>query len=227
MLQALPATQNLIDQAYQRMLAAIADGTLQPGQRIRQAELADTLGVSRQPVSHALHLLKRQGLVEEFGRKGLRVVQLDPVRVMQLYQVREAVDGLAARLAAEQSAAGSADPAEIGSLNDLLEAGSRFDSTTPIPVLVRADTDFHRGLYRLSGNPAIEEITGPLWPHLMRSMAMVLREPNYAARVWRQEHAAIMRHILEGDPAQAEAAARLHAATASRLTTEHWQPKAA
>jgi DNA-binding GntR family transcriptional regulator len=227
MLQALPATQNLIDQAYQRMLAAIADGTLQPGQRIRQAELADTLGVSRQPVSHALHLLKRQGLVEEFGRKGLRVVQLDPVRVMQLYQVREAVDGLAARLAAEQSAAGSADPAEIGSLNDLLEAGSRFDSTTPIPVLVRADTDFHRGLYRLSGNPAIEEITGPLWPHLMRSMAMVLREPNYAARVWRQEHAAIMRHILEGDPAQAEAAARLHAATTSRLTTEHWQPKAA
>jgi DNA-binding GntR family transcriptional regulator len=227
MLQALPATQNLIDQAYQRMLAAIADGTLQPGQRIRQAELADTLGVSRQPVSHALHLLKRQGLVEEFGRKGLRVVQLDPVRVMQLYQVREAVDGLAARLAAEQSAAGSADPAEIGSLNELLEAGSRFDSTTPIPVLVRADTDFHRGLYRLSGNPAIEEITGPLWPHLMRSMAMVLREPNYAARVWRQEHAAIMRHILEGDPAQAEAAARLHAATTSRLTTEHWQPKAA
>ena len=70
-------------------------------------------------------------------------------------------------------------------------------------------------------------MTGPLWPHLMRSMAMVLREPNYAARVWRQEHAAILRHILEGDPAQAEAAARLHAATASRLTAEHWQPKAA
>jgi DNA-binding GntR family transcriptional regulator len=227
MLQALPATQSLIDRAYQQMLAAIADGTLLPGQRIRQAELADTLGVSRQPVSHALHLLKRQGLVEEFGRKGLRVVPLDPVRVTQLYQVREAVDGLAARLAARRSADGSTDRAEIDSLHNLLEAGSRFDTTTPIPVLVRADTDFHRGLYRLSGNPAIEEMTGPLWPHLMRSMAMVLREPNYAARVWRQEHAAILRHIVEGDPAQAEAAARLHAATASRLTAEHWQPKAA
>jgi DNA-binding GntR family transcriptional regulator len=227
MLQALPATQNLIDRAYQQILAAIADGTLLPGQRIRQTELADTLGVSRQPVSHALHLLKRQGLVEDVGRKGLRVVPLDPVRVTQLYQVREAVDGLAARLAAQRSAAGATDPVEIDGLSKQLEAGSRFDSTTPIPILVRADTDFHRGLYRLSGNPAIEEMTGPLWPHLMRSMAMVLREPNYAARVWRQEHAAILRHILDGDPAQAEACARLHAVTASRLTAEQWQPKAA
>jgi DNA-binding GntR family transcriptional regulator len=227
MLQALPATQNLIDRAYQQILAAIADGTLLPGQRIRQTELADTLGVSRQPVSHALHLLKRQGLVEDVGRKGLRVVPLDPVRVTQLYQVREAVDGLAARLAAQRSAAGATDRVEIDGLNKQLEAGSRFDSTTPIPILVRADTDFHRGLYRLSGNPAIEEMTGPLWPHLMRSMAMVLREPNYAARVWRQEHEAILRHILDGDPTQAEAAARLHAVTASRLTAEQWQPKAA
>ncbi|HEY1412978.1 MAG TPA: GntR family transcriptional regulator, partial [Rhodopila sp.] len=74
MLQALSAPESLIDRTYQQMLAAIADGTLLPGQRIRQAELADTLGVSRQPVSHALHLLKRQGLVEDYGRKGMRVV---------------------------------------------------------------------------------------------------------------------------------------------------------
>ena len=101
MLQPLFATQSLIDRAYQQLLEAIADGTLAPGQRIRQAELADSFGVSRQPVSHALHLLKRQGLVEESGGKGLRVVPLDTLRVMQLYQVREVVDGLAARLAAQ------------------------------------------------------------------------------------------------------------------------------
>jgi DNA-binding GntR family transcriptional regulator len=227
MLEALPATQSLIDRAYQQMLESIADGTLLPGQRIRQAELADTLGVSRQPVSHALHLLKRQGLVEEYGRKGLRIVPLDPIRVMQLYQVREVVDGLAAKLAAENSAAGSADQAVADTLRQQLDAGSVFDPATPIPVLVRADTEFHRGLYRLSANPAIEEMTAPLWPHLMRSMAMVLREPDYASRVWRQEHAAILRHILAGDPVRAEAAARAHAATAARLTAKHLQPEAA
>jgi DNA-binding GntR family transcriptional regulator len=223
MLQALPAPESLIDRTYQQMLAAIADGTLLPGQRIRQAELADTLGVSRQPVSHALHLLKRQGLVEDYGRKGMRVVPLDPIRVMQLYQVREAIDGLAARLATQRPQ----DHAELDSLRRQLDAGAQFDATTPIPVLVRADTEFHRTLYRLSGNPAIEEMTGPLWPHLMRSMAMVLRAPDYAARVWHHEHAAILRHILAGDPAGAEAAARDHAATAARLTAQELQPKAA
>src|SRR4051794_7000734 len=149
MLQALPANQSLIERTYQQMLAAIADGTLLPGQRIRQAELAETLGTSRQPVSHALHLLKRQGLVEDVGRKGLRVVPLDPIRVMQLYQVREVVDGLAVRLAASRPR----DAAVVDALRRLLEVGAAFDARTPIPVMVRADTEFHRGLYRLSGNP--------------------------------------------------------------------------
>ena len=227
MLQALTATQSLIDRTYQQLLEAIADGTLSPGQRIRQAELADTMGVSRQPVSHALHLLKRQGLVEEFGRKGLRVVPLDPLHVRQLYQVREAVDGLAARLAAQRSAAGTASRSEIDRLTRQIDAGTVFSAQTPIPVLVRADTDFHRALYRLSGNPVIEEMTAPLWPHLMRSMAMVLREPDYATRVWQHEHATILRYILAGDPVQAEAAACAHATTAARLTAEQLQPQAA
>jgi DNA-binding GntR family transcriptional regulator len=227
MLQALPTAQSLIDRTYQQILQAIADGTLAPAQRIRQAELADSLGVSRQPVSHALHLLKRQGLVEEAGRQGLRVVPLDPIRVMQLYQVREAIDGLAARLAAQTVAARTASSGEIDALERQLAAGRRFGAATPIPTLVRADTDFHRALYRLSANPAIEEITAPLWPHLMRSMATVLREPNYATQVWHHEHAAILRHILAGDPVQAETAARDHAATAARLTAEQLQPQAA
>ena len=227
MLQALPATQSLIDRTYRQLLDAIADSSLAPGQRIRQAELADTLGVSRQPVSHALHLLKRQGLVEDFGRKGLRVVPLDPHRVTQLYQLRQAIDGLAARLAAERAASGALTPADLEELNQQLQAGVAFDASTPIPVLVRADTEFHRALYRLSGNPAIEETMAPLWPHLMRSMAAVLHTPGFAERVWRQEHAAILRHIAAGDPTGAETAASTHAASASRLTTQQLQPKAA
>jgi len=226
-LQALSVTQSLMDRTYQHMLEAIADGTLMPGQRIRQAELADSLGVSRQPVSHALQLLKSQGLVEEFGRKGLRVVPLDPFRVLQLYQVRAVVDGLAARLAAQQVAVWAVKTADIDELKRQLAAGAAFDASTPIPILVRADTEFHRRLYSLSGNPAIEEMTAPLWPHLMRSMAMVLRQPDYATRVWQQEHASILRCILAGDPVGAEDAACAHAATASRLTAEQLQPQAA
>jgi len=202
MLQSLATAPSLIDQAYRQVLQSITDGTLAPGQRIRQGELAESLGVSRQPISHALHLLKRQGLVEDSGRKGLRVVPLDTLRVLQLYQVREVVDGLAARLAALQVAKGAADPAIVAGL---------------------ADTAFHRDLYRLADNPAIEEMTAPLWPHLMRSMSVVLQQPDYASRVWTQEHAEILRHVAAGDAALAENAARQHAAAAANLTALHLQ----
>src|SRR5258708_22535746 len=91
---------NLIDQVYARILEAIIDRTLPPGHRIRQNELADKLGVSRQPVSHALHLLHRQGLVSESGRRGFEVTELNPGRIRELYEVRGAIDALAARVPA-------------------------------------------------------------------------------------------------------------------------------
>jgi len=226
-LHPLPTAESLIDRTYHQLLDAIADGTLGPGQPLRQAELADTLGVSRQPVSHALHLLKRQGLVEDHGKKGLRVVPLDPARVSDLYQVREAIDATAARLAAARVAAGTADKPTIEALKAMLAAGQAFTEATPMPVLVRADADFHRALYRLSGNHALTDMTAPMWPHLMRSMATVLLLTDYATQVWRDQHPAILNAILAGDARKAEAAAKAHAAGAARLTAERLQPQAA
>src|SRR5512141_2410576 len=113
----------LIDQVYARILEAIIDRTLPPGQRIRQNELAEKLRVSRQPVSHALHLLHRQGLVAESGKRGFEVTQLDPVRIRQLYEVRGAIDALAARLAAERA---KSDAAGRARLETALRAGHRI-----------------------------------------------------------------------------------------------------
>src|ERR1041384_6911660 len=95
----LDPSPNLSEQVYARILEAITDRTLLPGQRITQNELAEKLRVPRQPVSHALHQLHRQGLLAESGRRGFEVTQLDPLRIRQLYEVRGAIDGLAARLA--------------------------------------------------------------------------------------------------------------------------------
>ena len=175
---------NLIDQVYARILEAIIDRTLPPGQRIRQNELAEKLGVSRQPVSHALHLLHRQGLVAESGRRGFEVTQLDPQRIRELYEVRGAID-----------------------------------KTTPLARLIALDVDFHRAIYRLSGNPAIEEMIAPQWPHMRRSMATVLAELDYRESAW-TEHEAIATHIFAGNAKAAEAAALAHAQTAGRLTEE-------
>src|ERR1700704_4850736 len=184
---------NLTDQVYARILDAIVDRTLLRGQRIRQNELADRLGVSRQPVSHALHLLHRQGLVSESGRRGFEVTQLDPGRIRQLYEVRGAIDALAARLAAGRVKTDAAGRAE---LEAALQAGRAIDDKTPI-----------------------EEMIAPQWPHMRRSMATVLAELDYRDSAW-TEHETIAAHVFSGNAKAAEAEALAHALGAGRMTEE-------
>jgi DNA-binding GntR family transcriptional regulator len=124
---------NLIDQVYARILEAITDRSLPPGHRIRQNELAEKLGVSRQPVSHALHLLHRQGLVAESGRRGFEVTRLDPERIRQLYEVRGAIDALAARLAAGRARSDTSGRAQ---LETALQAGRTISKDTPLSRLI-------------------------------------------------------------------------------------------
>ena len=207
---------NLIDQVYARILEAITDRSLLPGQRIRQNELAEKLGVSRQPVSHALHLLHRQGLVAESGRRGFEVTQLDPQRIRQLYEVRGAIDALAARLAAARV---KNDVAGLTQLEAALRAGRAIDKNTPLTRLIALDVDFHSAIYRLAGNPVIEEMIAPQWPHMRRSMATVLVELDYRESAW-TEHEMIAAHIFVGNAKAAEAAALAHAQTAGRMTEE-------
>ena len=207
---------NLIDQVYGRLLEAIIDRTLLPGQRITQNELADRLGVSRQPISHALHLLHRQGLVAESGKRGFEVTQLDPQRIRELYEVRGAIDALAARLAAARVKEDSAARAQ---LEAALEAGRAIDDNAPLARLIALDVDFHSAIYRLAGNTAIEEMIAPQWPHMRRSMATVLTELDYRGSAW-TEHETIAAHIFSGNAKAAEAAALAHAQTAGRMTEE-------
>ena len=212
----LEPAPNLAEQVYTRILEAITDRTLLPGQRITQNELAERLGVSRQPVSQALHLLHRQGLLVESGRRGFEVTQLDPVRIRQLYEVRSAIDALAARLAAGRV---RSDAAGRAALEAALRAGRAIDRKTPLARLIALDVDFHTAIYRLAGNRAIEEMIAPQWLHMRRSMATVLAELDYRESAW-TEHDAIATQILAGNVKGAESAAQAHALTAGRRTEE-------
>ena len=212
----LTPAPNLTDQVYSRVLEAIVDRTLLPGQRVTQNELAERLGVSRQPVSHALHLLHRQGLLADSGRRGFEVTQLDPERIRQLYDVRGAIDALAARMAARRV---KVDPAGRAQLEAALRAGRTIDKSTPLARLVALDVDFHSAIYRLAANPVIEETIAPQWPHMRRSMAAVLAELDYRQSAW-SEHEAIASQILAGNAKAASNAAEAHAQIAGQRTEE-------
>jgi DNA-binding GntR family transcriptional regulator len=223
-LEPLAGSTALVDRVYERLVAAIADGTLAPGQRLRQDEVAALLGVSRQPVSHALQLVKRQGLAVEHGRKGLAVAALEPDQVQDLYDVRAALDQLAAELAARGRA--TLEPAACAEAERALEAGLNLPDDAPAGALIRADVTFHTALYRLSGNAAIEAIVAPQWPQFMRAMGAVLEVPGHRAVVWR-EHQTILAAVLAGDVEAAARAAREHALRAGAQAADRLAGRAA
>ena len=122
------------------------------------------------------------------------MTQLDPQRIRQLYEVRGAIDALAARLAAERA---GTDASGRARLEAALHAGRTIDGKTPLSRLIALDVDFHGAIYRLAGNPAIEEMIAPQWPHMRRSMATVLAELDYRESAW-VEHETIAAQILVG-----------------------------
>ena len=216
-MQPLPAQAVLIDQVYDRLVAAIADGSLPPGHRLTQEDVAARLGVSRQPVSHALQVLRRRGLLEEAGRRGLAVVPLDAQWLRDLYQVRAALEALAAALAAARVRVGAISPQEREEGQRLFDRGAAIAKRGAIRDLIEADVAFHSFLHRLSGNHAIIDTIAEQWPHFRRSMGVVLMDKAIARRVW-AEHRAILDAILAGRAEEAAAAARRHIETAAEQT---------
>jgi DNA-binding GntR family transcriptional regulator len=103
-LASISAAPDLVEQVYSSLLEAICSSELAPGQRITQEALAEQLGVSRQPVLQALKLLQGEGLIYDTpNKKGMIVATLDASFVSNLYSIRAALDGLAARSAASFS----------------------------------------------------------------------------------------------------------------------------
>ena len=214
-MEPLTLIPNLIEQVHLRLVDAIADGTLAPGERLTQEDVAQRLSVSRQPVSHALQLLKRQGLAVEIGKRGLAVAPVEPNRMRDLYQVRGALDGLAARLAAERVLGGRAPARELDGLKLRLDEGLALGDDSPVREWIEKDIAFHSAIYALSGNPAIAESVEQQWPHFKRSMGASLIDPSTRAPVW-VEHVDIAERIFAGNATRAAEASVSHTERAGR-----------
>ena len=203
---------DLVDQVYQAIRKQILSGTLNPKSPLRQEELAEQLGVSRQPVSHALVLLEREGLVSDYGRKGKMVAPIVPELLRNLYQVRGAIDGLAAYLCATR-----VNNEVRNLLNKLVDQGDAATGNGSIQSLALADIAFHRALYEQSGNPEIMRLADQSWSHMVRSMHQVLEDQSLRSGIW-DDHRAIAEAIIDGDPELARERATEHANSAGQMT---------
>jgi DNA-binding GntR family transcriptional regulator len=209
----------LVDQAYDALLDAIVSGELRPDVRYTQEGLALRLGVSRQPVLQALLLLRRQGLIkDEPGRHGIELTPMSPDFVQQLYSVRGALDGLAARSAACRPRPELRKPGR-----ELIRAGQDAARAGDITALVDADLAFHRFIDEAADNPLLTETAAIHWLHTRRTMASYLRQVGSVKSVWR-EHQAILDAVVKGDARLAEHLAREHCEHSLQIILHSLQP---
>lgn len=199
----------LIERAYESILQAIRDGRLEPGIRLNQDELAARLQISRQPVGQALTILKSQGFVRDNGRRGLIVAPLEKDFLRSIYQLREALDALAARLAAERCSQNDAIEGKR-----LVEEGRKAEASGIVEALIDADMALHMWIYTVAGNPLIVQTMNLYWNHLRRAMGEVLRDRSGRSTVW-DEHENIVAAIIDHDAEFAASRSAAHARGAS------------
>jgi DNA-binding GntR family transcriptional regulator len=205
-LHKIEAMPDLADQVYRALLDAISEGSLAPGVRITQEELAEQLAVSRQPVLQALRLLKKDGFILDAPGRGILVAPLDAAWLANVYQVRSVLDGLAARLASEHGI--QLDPS-------LIAQGRKAARGKNIKAMMDADMAFHIAIYEAARNPLIEESAKLHWRHIRRAMGAVLQSAGVREAVW-DEHEAIASAISGGQAEQAEQLMRGHGTSAGQ-----------
>lgn len=209
-MEAIKPPKSLTDQTYDILLDAICTGELSPGDRLNQDEIAGRLNVSRQPVNSAISILRANGFVEDTGRRGVVVAQIDASLFRPILEFRRVVEPFAVELAVDRRP----DDAEQRS-RAILERGMAAAQVNDIAALVQADIDFHEMIYAWSGNPVIEMSMRVNWHHIRRYMAEVLRAPGASIPIWEQ-HAAIVRALLDGDAALAKGRMYAHLDVAGR-----------
>ncbi|MBC5766386.1 GntR family transcriptional regulator [Ramlibacter sp. GTP1] len=213
-MKVLAAQPKLVELVQDAILAEIASGKLPPGARIIQEQIAQELGVSRQPVQQALLVLRNLGVLREAPGRGLQVAPLDLDHVRDMYDMRAVIEGLAFRKAAERNAkrASEEGPALIAEGRDAVAAGD-------VARMISADMAFHSFIYSLSGNPMVAPAMETHWTNTQRVMGEVLMRDERPRDIWDQ-HEALLQAVMAGDGKKAERLARQHIEQAADFMIE-------
>ena len=199
-------------QVYEWLEEMIVDGVLAPGQHLVEQELAERLGVSRNPIREALQALERSGWVELRPRHGAFVHTPSQQEANDFFHVRAVLETEAARLAARH-----ADDASVTALTELIDHATRTPETDA-QALADLNTHFHRRVAAMAGNRVLAEMLGAFEKRLrwyFKPVAMLGGE-----RSWDQ-HAALVKAFAAGDTEWAVAVMREHTAGTALAYRRH------
>ena len=205
--QQLETDKTLSDRASTRLTQAIITGELAQGQKLSEADLASRFGISRGPLREAIRQLEGLRLVKRVPHAGARVIQLDISSMAELYRVREALEGMACRMAAEQM-----PPEEIDKLFELLNAHEeRIEAVQGDNYFQsEGDFDFHYQIALGSQNKLlIDLLIGELY-QLLRLCRYKTSHLSKRTHFALKQHRQIAEAIADGDGDLAELLMRRH-----------------
>jgi DNA-binding GntR family transcriptional regulator len=208
----LEKSRTLSDQAMDMLVEAILRGDMEPGERIAEATLARKLGISRGPLREAIRRLEGKSLLVRKPHVGVSVASPSPEEILEVFQMREVLEGLACRMAARHMTGIELDRLEriLGdhsTHSDLQDGRAYYQSS--------GDFDFHYQIIVASRSKRlIDTLLGDLYQFIRIFRYRASAKPGRAQKAF-GEHMLILEALKARDQAAAEAAMRAHVARAT------------
>lgn len=199
------------DEVYDFLKRQLLEGRLAAGERLREADLAEKLRVSRMPVREALRRLEQEGLLVRHLNRGVHVPELELAQVRVLYEARTVLEGATTRRAAER-----AGPEQIAELWTLLD---EFPTEPDYVAEILGDLAFHQLVAKLGGNAVLEAAVGDVLMRVIQVKYLTRNRSSFSRT--KADHAAVAAAIASGDPDEAERVMVAHIDNGLRLVSEH------
>ncbi len=200
-------------QVYSALRDAIVTGRLKPGERIVEDRICTELGVSRSPLREALRKLEGEGLVSILPRRGAVVTELTQRDQLDLFPIREALEGLAAHLAASHITTD-----ELAELEDVCQAMQKCIVAKDMAAVVVLNTQFHELIAKASRNRWVRDFLLSIRAQTRRLYRSSIEKPDRAVESV-AEHRRVIEALRQGNGVQAEALAREHVVKAREVAS--------
>lgn len=194
----------LRDVVFNTLRQAILTGELKPGERLMEIHLANKLGVSRTPIREAIRKLELEGLVIMIPRRGAEVAQITEKSLIDVLEVRKALDVLCAELACVRITEED--------MKKLEEACTYFDEavrTKDTRAIAQADVDFHDIIIQATGNDRLISLVNNLSQQMYRYRFEYIKDASQHSRIM-EEHRALLESICSRNKETAAKAAQVH-----------------
>jgi DNA-binding GntR family transcriptional regulator len=203
-LKAMVERKSLGQMVYENLRQTIVRGSIAPGTRLVESQIAEAQGISRTPVREAMHKLERERFIERLPRGGFSVLELSREEIVETFGIRSVLEGYAARLAAINHRPGQLKP-----LQQKIDEFQRLLDRKHLKELPQVNAEFHDLLYALSDSPRLIRMIDALRDHIYRYRQIILKETGQA-RTSNEDHRLILESIRTRDAAGVEQLVREH-----------------